>query len=231
MGVGVVIPAAGIGKRMGTKVSKQFLDIAGEPVLIRTLRVFDEHPAVMEIVLAVKEEEREAVIALLHRYEFDPKRIRLVQGGAERQSSVYHGLCEIQAEWVLVHDAVRPFVTSAQVDQLLAVAKETGAAILAVPVKDTVKQVSEAGVVETTLDRNQLWAVQTPQAFSRELLMEAYEQGAESALEATDDAKLVEAMGVSVQVVRGDYTNLKLTTPEDLVLAEAIWNMRCLADD
>ncbi|SFS85352.1 2-C-methyl-D-erythritol 4-phosphate cytidylyltransferase [Marininema halotolerans] len=231
MGVGVVIPAAGIGKRMGTKVSKQFLEIAGAPVFIHTLRVFEGHPAITEIVIAVREEEREVVEGLLHQYQMESPSIRLVQGGGERQSSVYQGLKAIDAEWVLVHDAVRPFVTRAQVDQLLVAAKETGAAILAVPVKDTVKKVSDAGTVESTLDRNQLWAVQTPQAFSKELLLKAHQKGIETGIEATDDARLVEEMGVLVRVIHGDYVNLKLTTPEDLVLAEAIWNMRCSTHD
>ncbi|MFC4075442.1 2-C-methyl-D-erythritol 4-phosphate cytidylyltransferase [Salinithrix halophila] len=231
MRVGVVIPAAGIGKRMGSTVSKQFLDLAGEPVLIRTLRIFDSHPAVGHIVLAVREEEQEAVESLLARHGFDPGRVLLTKGGEERQESVFQGLKRVNAEWVLVHDAVRPFVTQKNIDELLKAVQETGAAILAVPVKDTVKQVSPAGYVEKTLERSRLWAVQTPQAFSRALLLEAHAKGAQADLPATDDAMLAEALGVSVKVVRGDYANLKLTTPEDLVLAEAIWKMRRSADD
>lgn len=211
---------------MGTPISKQFLDLCGEPVLIRTLRVFLKHPAVSRLVLAVSREEEASVRGLLEEYGFPREKVGITLGGKERQDSVYHGLMELETEWVLVHDAVRPFVTHGQISELLKQAEEGGAAILAVPVKDTIKEVSPEFSVNRTLERSRLWSVQTPQVFRRSLLIQAHEEGKMKGLAATDDAMLVEAMGVEVRVVTGDYNNLKLTTPEDMILAEAIWRMR-----
>jgi 2-C-methyl-D-erythritol 4-phosphate cytidylyltransferase len=222
--VGVVIPAAGKGKRMGTAVSKQFLDLCGEPILIRTLRVISTHPAVKQTVVVGGCDELDRMESLLAAYGFNTEEIQTVVGGKERQQSVFEGLKQLTTEWVLVHDAVRPFITHDRITALLEGAKETGAAILAVPAKDTIKEV-KAGVVSRTLERNRLWAVQTPQAFRRDLLLQAHQNANPNEL-ATDDAKLVESLGVPVRVVEGDYANIKLTTPEDWVLADAIWRKR-----
>lgn len=209
---------------MGASVSKQFLDLYGEPILIRTLRVVSDHPAVTQTVVVVGREERARVESLLAQHGFNSKRVQTVIGGKERQQSVFEGLKALSTRWVLVHDAVRPFITHDRITALLTGAEETGAAILAVPVKDTIKEVEE-GVVSRTLERNRLWAVQTPQAFRRELLLQAH-RAADQTVLATDDAMLVESMGVPVRVVEGDYANIKLTTKEDWVLAEAIWRKR-----
>lgn len=231
MGVGVVIPAAGQGRRMGTSVSKQFLDLAGEPVLIRTLRTFTSYVAISRIVVVVREEEKTGTNLLLEKHGFPSPSVQVVAGGEERQQSVYNGLKALDTEWVMVHDAVRPFVTHDRLDALLDAMWESKAAILAVPVKDTVKRVNEEKLVVDTPERKSLWAVQTPQAFQRDLLMEAHQKGEEEGWSVTDDAMLVEKLGREIKVVEGDYANLKLTTPEDLVLAEAIWKMRSQADD
>jgi 2-C-methyl-D-erythritol 4-phosphate cytidylyltransferase len=150
---------------------------------------------------------------------------RIVPGGRERQESVRLGLKELDTDWVLVHDAVRPFVSHEAISRLLDAVRMHGAAILAVPVKDTVKLVNDAGIVEGTPDRKRLWAVQTPQAFRREWLVKAHEQ-ASGEPAATDDAMLVEQLGIDVRVVEGEYTNIKLTTPDDLIWAEAIYRTR-----
>ncbi|MGF7088574.1 2-C-methyl-D-erythritol 4-phosphate cytidylyltransferase [Kroppenstedtia sanguinis] len=226
MNAGVVIPAAGKGKRMGAAISKQFLDLCGEPVLIRTLRVFLDHPAISRMVLAVHRDEETSVSQLLDEYRLPREKVRITAGGPERQDSVYRALQELETEWVLVHDAVRPFVTHEQISELLVQAKRVGAAVLAVPVKDTIKEVTPDLDVTGTLERSRLWAVQTPQVFRRSLLVQAHEEGRRKGLAATDDAMLVEAMGTLVRVVKGDYSNFKLTTPEDMILAEAIWKMR-----
>lgn len=211
---------------MGTPISKQFLDLCGEPVLIRTLRVFLDHPAVSRLVLAVHQDEERSVCQLLDKYGVPREKVGVTLGGEERQDSVYQALQEMATEWVLVHDAVRPFVTHEQISELLNQLKSVDAAVLAVPVKDTIKEVAPGMDVARTLERSSLWAVQTPQAFRRSLLVQAHEEGKRKGLAATDDAMLVEAMGMPVRVVKGDYSNLKLTTPEDMVLAEAIWKMR-----
>lgn len=226
MNAGVVIPAAGKGKRMGAAISKQFLDLCGEPVLIRTLRVFLDHPAISRMVLAVHRDEETSVSQLLDEYRLPREKVRITAGGPERQDSVYRALQELETEWVLVHDAVRPFVTHEQISELLVQAKRVGAAVLAVPVKDTIKEVTPDLDVTGTLERSRLWTVQTPQVFRRSLLVQAHEEGRRKGLAATDDAMLVEAMGTPVRVVKGDYSNFKLTTPEDMILAEAIWKMR-----
>ncbi|SMO80076.1 2-C-methyl-D-erythritol 4-phosphate cytidylyltransferase [Melghirimyces algeriensis] len=226
MKAGVVIPAAGKGQRMGGTVSKQFLDLCGEPVLIRTLRVFLEHSSIARIVLAVSSGQEDFVHNLLGQHNVLSDQVIVTVGGKERQDSVYHALKEVDQDWVLVHDAVRPFVTSEQISALLQAVRDGGAAILAVPVKDTIKEVTPEHIVANTPDRSRLWAVQTPQAFRCSLLVQAHEEGKRKGIVATDDAMLVEAMGVNVRVVKGDGRNLKLTTPEDMILAEAICKMR-----
>ncbi|WP_309495940.1 2-C-methyl-D-erythritol 4-phosphate cytidylyltransferase [Mechercharimyces sp. CAU 1602] len=225
MSVGVIIPAAGMGKRMGTAEKKQFLHFQNKPVFIHTLQVFEEQQQVEEIVVVA----HEADVARKQEYVscYEVKKVKcVVAGGKERQDSVYLGLQQIAAEWVLVHDAVRPFVKAKQIEALLAEVVQYEAAILAVPMKETVKRVDKAGMVVETPDRQSLWSVQTPQAFRRDLLVSAHERVRGEELLVTDDAMLVEALGVDVRVVHGDYTNIKLTTPDDLAVATAIWEGR-----
>jgi 2-C-methyl-D-erythritol 4-phosphate cytidylyltransferase len=226
LSVGVVIAAAGQGKRMQTQVSKPFLSFHDRPILLHTLQVFETHPEVEQIVVVTKESEMEQTKQLLQA-EGCKKVAEVVAGGKERPESVYRGLAYISTAFVLVHDAVRPFISHDAISRLLESVRMHGAAILAVPVKDTIKQVNDAAIVERTPDRSRLWAVQTPQAFRMQLLRQAYEQGlAQAEAYVTDDAMLVEQLGVDVRVVQGEYTNIKLTTPDDLLLAEVIYQMR-----
>ncbi|MBA4495863.1 2-C-methyl-D-erythritol 4-phosphate cytidylyltransferase [Paenactinomyces guangxiensis] len=210
---------------MGVKESKQFLLFHHHPILLHTLRVFETHPEVEEIVVVTRENEIGRVKQLIAQDGL-MKVKQVVAGGKERQESVYRGLTCLTTEWVLVHDAVRPFVSHASISRLLTTARMHGAAILAVPVKDTVKQVDQAGIVEMTPDRSRLWAVQTPQAFRTQILLEAHEQASGQEAAATDDSMLVEQLGIDVRVVEGEYTNIKLTTPDDLIVAEAIYQIR-----
>lgn len=220
MSVGVIIPAAGQGKRMGTAIPKQFLSLGDRPILVHTLQVFELHPEIDQVVIATGEDDKQDVWKLVKQYQLS-KVVAVVTGGVERQDSVRHALNQLQTDWVLVHDAVRPFVSSEQISVLLKEVRTHGAAVLAVPIKDTVKQVGKNGLVETTPDRSRLWAVQTPQAFWRALLQKAHHEAVQHKVVGTDDAMLVERMGLPVQVVMGEYTNIKLTTPEDLILAES----------
>lgn len=222
--VGVVIPAAGQGKRMGTKESKQFLLFHQKPIFLHTIEVFDDHPEIDEIVVVVRGTEIERTKRLIEEQGIK-KVSKVVAGGRERQESVFLGLKEITTDLVLVHDAVRPFVTKKAVTRLISEIRDYGAAILAVPMKDTVKKV-EQNCVFGTLQRNQLWSVQTPQGFRRELLMKAHIEAEKNNDFATDDSALVEKLGVNVRVVDGEYTNIKITTPEDLIFAEAIYQMK-----
>jgi 2-C-methyl-D-erythritol 4-phosphate cytidylyltransferase len=223
--VGVVIPAAGNGKRMGTKESKQFLLLHQIPVLVHTLRLFETHAQVNQIVVVTRAEEVNKIKKWLIDYDLH-KVVHVTTGGSQRQESVYLGLQCLTTPWVLIHDAVRPFVSHQAISRLLTAVRIYKAAVLAVPVKDTVKLVSDKGIIERTPDRRYIWAVQTPQAFSTDLLLKAHMKFHRHQPSATDDSMLVEQLGIQVKVVEGEYTNIKLTTPEDFAFAEAIEQMK-----
>lgn len=225
--LGVVIVAAGKGSRMKTAVSKQYLLLQNKPILLHTLEIFQSIEEVDEMVIVVGSEEVITVRSWIDKHALT-KIKNVVPGGSERQSSVYKGLLHLSddIEWVMVHDGVRPFVTEEAVVELLEKTKMEGAAVLAVPVKDTIKSVGVDGVIESTPDRSKLWSIQTPQAFRRAILLEAHERAAEEGYLGTDDSMLIERRGIPVQVVQGDYHNIKITTPDDLVWAESILEER-----
>ncbi|RBP01936.1 2-C-methyl-D-erythritol 4-phosphate cytidylyltransferase [Rossellomorea aquimaris] len=216
----VVIPAAGQGKRMKAGKNKLLLELDSCPVIIHTLRVFEHDSHCQGIYLAIHPSERDAFKSLLDRFGIT-KVVKLVDGGEERQHSVYNALLEVDHEIVLVHDGARPFIKKSTIHQLVDKTHLTGAAIAAVPVKDTIKKVLD-GEVEETIERSSLWMVQTPQAFRVSLLKRAHGEAEQDGFLGTDDASLVERMDVEVAVVESDYDNIKLTTPEDLYFAEAI---------
>ncbi|WP_424769131.1 2-C-methyl-D-erythritol 4-phosphate cytidylyltransferase [Paenibacillus sp. sgz302251] len=216
---GVVIVAAGRGTRMGTKESKQYLQLGDKPILVHTLGLFESIDQVKEVVLVVGSDDVARCREWIVHYGLT-KVTAVVSGGQERQQSVYFGLKMLTTDWVMVHDGVRPLVTPAAVRACCEAAEQSGASVLAVPVKDTIKQVNEAGVILSTPDRRSLWAIQTPQAFRRALLQEAHERALADHFIGTDDAMVVERMGVQVTVAEGEYTNIKITTPEDLPWAE-----------
>lgn len=218
--VAVVIPAAGSGRRMGG-VRKQFLELAGEPVLLRTLRPFLEHEDVRWIVIALSAEDAADPPAWLRG--LDP-RVALVSGGAERADSVMSALAAVpdEADVVIVHDAARPLVTPELIERTLAAVREGQGAIAALPISDTVKRVANGVIVETA-DRTELYRAQTPQAFPRALLVEAYRAAALLGRTTTDDAAVVERFGRGhVVVVDGDPENLKVTDPADMTIASAL---------
>lgn len=216
-----IVPAGGIGRRMNARLPKQYLRLGGAPLLVRTLEALAAAPAVSGIVLAVPRGRVAATRRLLAAQGIR-KTLAVVEGGAERQDSVWLGLQSAgDPEWVLVHDAVRPFITPTLVARVLAGAAETGAATCGLAVRETVKRVRDA-VVETTLDRAGLWLIQTPQAFRRELLWEAHDKARRDGYSGTDDAVLVERLGGRVAMVPGLPENLKITTPADLRMAR-LW--------
>uniref|UniRef100_A0A831TY96 2-C-methyl-D-erythritol 4-phosphate cytidylyltransferase n=1 Tax=Geobacter metallireducens TaxID=28232 RepID=A0A831TY96_GEOME len=225
MAVFALIPAAGMGKRMGASINKQYLLLDGMPILARTLEVFERSPLVDGIFVVIPADEipfcREQVV---ERHGF--KKVRaIVAGGAERQQSVLNGLRAMEGtagedDVVLIHDGVRPFVTEEILDRAAAVAREHDGALVAVPAKDTVKVV-ENGIITATPPRETLWLAQTPQAFRCGIIRAAHEVADAERFLGTDDAMLVERLGRQVRIVLGDYRNVKITTPEDLVLAEA----------
>lgn len=224
-----IIPAAGSGARFGGQIPKQFVEIAGAPIIIHTLRRFDECDEIGAMVIALRQDELERFKLSLPRYDIR-KPVRLVAGGAERSDSILNALgaaSEFQPEIVAIHDAVRPFVTPEQISSVIARAREIGAAILALPATDTIKEV-ENGLIRRTIDRRRIWRAQTPQAFRRELLLRANEEARATNLPSamvTDDAFLVEHLGLPVAVVEGSASNIKITAPEDLALVEKIFEL------
>lgn len=219
-----IIPAAGSGSRFGGHIPKQFIEILGAPIIIHTLRRFDECEAIGAIVVALRPEELDRFELSLGAHKIR-KPVRLVVGGAERSDSILNALeaaKEFQPEIAVVHDAVRPLVTPERISAVITRAREIGAAILALPVTDTIKEV-EDGMIRRTLDRRRIWRAQTPQAFRYDLLMLANKEARAADLPsamATDDSFLVEGLGAPVAIVEGMANNIKITTPEDLALAE-----------
>lgn len=222
--VAALIPAAGSGRRLGGTVAKPYVFLGGREILARTLEVFERCMTVHEVWVVVAAEQYDyCQRALVDRYGL--RKVRgLVVGGAERQESVWQGLQRIapSVDLVIVHDGVRPFVTATLICQTVERAAQYGAAITAVPLTDTLKRVSEAGQVEATLPRERLWRTQTPQAFRRDLLQEAFQHAHRHGLVATDEAGLIEALGHPVYVVSGAEYNVKITTPNDLHLSESL---------
>jgi 2-C-methyl-D-erythritol 4-phosphate cytidylyltransferase len=216
-----VVPAGGTGARMGGRLPKQYLTVGGAPILVVTLRVLGRCRSLAGLVVAAPAERVEATRELLRRFRV-PRVLSVVAGGAERQDSVREGLQAAPAEagWIVVHDAVRPFIVPDLIERVLAAARVPGAASCGWPVRETVKRVRDS-VVESTLPRDGLWLTQTPQAFRRELLQEAHDKAMRDGYRATDDAMLVERLGGRVAMVEGLPQNLKITTPDDLKIARA----------
>lgn len=222
--VAAIIVAGGSGKRMGMNIKKQFIELDGKATLAHTIEVFNKCKVIDEIIVVVGKEDKERVkTEIVNRYGYH-KVTQIVEGGTERQDSVYNGLMAVKDEvqYVMIHDGVRPFVSEETLEKALRITKEKHATVVAVPVKDTIKVVSEGLKVEGTPNRSTLWSVQTPQSFKKELLMKAYAYAKEKQINVTDDSMIVEAYGHDVYIVEGDYNNIKITTSEDLVLGQAI---------
>ena len=217
-GIGVIIAAAGEGRRMGG-VDKVFVPLGGRSILVRVIDVFASMPQVEQIVAVVSETNLERCRGLLIAARWSTP-VTCCRGGRRRQDSVAAGLKLLNGcGWVIVHDGARPLVTHDLITRGLEAATETGAAVAAVPVSDTIKQATEELLVRRTLPRRELWAAQTPQVFRYDIIMQAYQN---PAVEVTDDASLVEALGCPVKLYMGSYDNIKVTGPGDLDVAEAL---------
>ena len=221
-----VILAAGLGKRMQAGHNKQFIEICGQSVLTHTLTVFAQIPEIAKIVLVVRAGEEDTCRNMIP--EIAESKTVLAIGGKERQDSVHNGIRAItwECEFILIHDGARPLVTEEVIRRTLLAAQNSGAAICAVPVKDTIKQADSDGNVLATIPRESLWAVQTPQVFRADLIRRAYENAYVHNHYGTDDASLVEYLGEKIKIVTGDYENIKITTPEDIPTAEQILQKR-----
>ena len=218
-----IIAAAGAGIRMASDRPKQFLLLAGKPVIIHTLRVFEECESIDEVIVVLPAAESAGFLSLAGKYSLR-KVARVVPGGATRADSVKRGLMAIRsatAEIVVVHDGVRPFVTVEEISNTVAAAKSDGAAILVAPVTDTIKEIDGTSILRT-LDRGVLRRALTPQCFRYELLREAYQHADVNDPSLTDESALVEQLGRPVSIVEGSARNIKITTAEDLAIAEAI---------
>lgn len=220
-----LIPAAGMGRRMGASINKQYLQLNGMPIVARTIAVFQHSPLIDAIYLVIPAEEipycREHVV---NAYGFS-KVVEIVPGGAERQNSVLNGLNAMKnrvsaEDVVLIHDGVRPFISEPLLCEAIATARSNDGAVVAVPVKDTIKSV-ENGRITATPARDKLWHAQTPQVFRFNVIHAAHLKADADRFMGTDDSSLVERIGGRVCIISGDYRNIKITTPEDLDLAEA----------
>ena len=229
MKTAAIIAAAGIGRRMGGGVPKQYLEIGGRPIICHTLDRFREARGIDELVIVVEPGREEAFrTEILERYGY-PKAWHVTGGGAVRQESVANGLALVSPDCdvVLIHDGVRPFVTAEAIEEAAEIAARDGACIVAHPVKETIKRAGSDGFVRETVDRECLWGAQTPQGFVREVFAAAMAKAKRESFVGTDEASLVERAGVRVTIVEGDARNIKITTPADLAHAEAIlkgWN-------
>ncbi len=217
-----------MGRRMGKAVAKQFLPLGDKPMLAHTLLAFQRASEIDEIIPILSKEDMESCLRDVIEQFHITKVKTLVVGGKERQDSVMNGLKKLEkdASVVLVHDGVRPFVTTEMIRESVELAKKGESIVVGVPLKDTIKEVDDSGVVRKTLERSRLWAIQTPQAFPLKVLKNAYEESYKHRVFGTDDAMLVERAGGAVRVIMGSYENIKITTPEDLILAEEILKRR-----
>jgi len=219
-----IIAAAGMGKRMGGGLPKQFLEIGGRPIICHTLDRFRKAHSVTNVVIVV-EPGREVAFSdeIISHYGF-PREWIVTHGGEHRQDSVSNGLAKVPVDCdvVAVHDGVRPFVSPSQIDSAIELASKEGACIVAMPIKETIKRVSRDARISETVDRSSLWGAKTPQCFRRTLLWDAMERARREGFRGTDEASIVERMGVAVRVIEGDERNIKITTPSDLIVAEAI---------
>ncbi|CCQ90624.1 2-C-methyl-D-erythritol 4-phosphate cytidylyltransferase [Nitrospina gracilis 3/211] len=222
MKVAAVIPAAGQGVRMGTNVPKQFLTLCGKPILQHTLEAFERCGVVNEVVLAVPASDLDMVRELAESVSTKIKNV--VVGGKQRQDSVCNGFHALDADTdiVVVHDGVRPFIQPEHIEASIAAARVDGAAIVAIPVSDTIKKVNKEQFVEGIVDRNGLWRMQTPQTFRYALLKEAYENAAADGYYGTDEGSLIERLGRPLKIITGSELNIKITRSEDLALGEKI---------
>lgn len=218
MKVEAIIPSAGLGLRLKNKNPKPLISIEDKPIFVYTLEVFEKCSSVDNVILVVHPKYVSVYKSYVKQYKLSKVKV-VVSGGKTRQDSVKRGIKYLDKDTkiVVVHDGVRPFVSVNIIKDTIKLCKKYNAVVAAVPVKPTIKRVDDALFVEATLKRNKLWEVQTPQAFQRNILEKAYKGKNVSVV--TDDASLVEGMGVKVKILEGDYRNIKITTPEDLMIA------------
>lgn len=218
--VSVVIAAAGMSSRMNG-INKQFLLLEGIPVLARTLSVFDSINEIDEIIIVVQESEILVVSDLVK--DFNIKKIKaIVPGGITRQQSVLNGLDHVTSQKVLIHDGARPFVSQNEILNVISALDTNDAAAVGVKAKDTIKRINRNNMIIETLNRDELIQIQTPQGFKTDIILSAHKKAVTEGVEVTDDCALAELRGINVKILYGSYNNIKITTPEDVVIARGI---------
>lgn len=217
------VAAAGMGKRMNMDINKQFLTIDDVPILAHTIKKIEKSKYIDFLEIIVKESDMCYVEEILEKYKFNID-YKIVFGGKERQDSIYNGILNMpdRTDIVLTHDGARPFVSVSKIDEAIENVFETGACVLANPVKDTIKVSLDGKVVDYTPNRDNLWQVQTPQVFKADILKKAYEQAYSERYYGTDDCSLVEKTGIKVKLIYNSYDNIKITTREDLSIANIL---------
>ena len=220
--VSAIIVAGGSGKRFGSITKKQFIEISGKPVLYYSIDAFEKCELVKEIVVVLPDENLEFYDATISKIKRFKKVQKVIEGGKQRQDSVYNGLKNVsdKTDIVIVHDAARPLVNVKIINQIIDQSKKSDCAICAIPVNDTVKQSNGNHLIEKTVPREGLWLAQTPQGFKYDLIMSAFQNAYDKNLIGTDESSLVERLGIKPAIVEGPKYNLKITKPEDLKLAE-----------
>ncbi|HOV89978.1 MAG TPA: 2-C-methyl-D-erythritol 4-phosphate cytidylyltransferase [Syntrophorhabdaceae bacterium] len=219
-----IVLAGGAGKRMGAPTNKQFLLLDNKPIIVHTLQVFEECKPVDGVYLVVNQKDLPIIQEeILEQYRFN-KIVKLVIGGRLRQDSVKNGLDAIEnpCDIIIIHDGARPFISPSFIEKSIYLMEMFDAIIPALPVKDTIKVISKEGFVVKTLERDSLWQVQTPQTFKYDLITKAYREGMAKKLYGYDDATFLESIGKKVKVIEGSPYNIKITTPEDLIMARGI---------
>lgn len=222
----VIIVAAGSGKRMKLDINKQYIKLKGKEVIAHTIDVFYKNKNIDEIIVCIKKEEEDFFKKnIIDKYKF--KNIKIAYGGKERQDSIQNGIHKISkhCDIILIHDGARPLLNDKIIEDSIEVASKSGAVVVGVPVRDTIKIVNNQNI-EMTPERSTLWSAQTPQTFKYDIISRAYEKAYEIGYYGTDDSMLVENIGQSVTMIMGSYENIKITTPEDIEYAEHVLNVR-----
>ncbi len=221
MKVSAIVPAAGIGARMGTDKKKQFLTIKNIPIIIHTLNKLADCEMIDEIIVVTGREDIERLKALIKEYNI-AKIAEITEGGATRQQSVYNGVEKAKGDYMLIHDGVRPLVSEIEIKEAILAAMEYKASAAGVPLSDTIKLADENGFSLKTLPRENIIRIQTPQVLSKELYLKAFEYAKENKIETTDDISLAELLGVKPKITPGSIKNIKITRPEDIEIAEKL---------
>ena len=220
--VSVIIAAGGKGTRMGADINKVYLKILGKEILVYTIEAFQKNKNVDEIIIVTGKNDIDRCNEIVKKYELS-KVVTVVKGGTTRQKSVFNGIMASNGDIVAIHDGARPLISQGEIDAVINDCREYDAAAVGVSVKDTLKMVDENGFIASTIDRELVCSIRTPQVFKRNIIINAHEKALTESFEATDDCGLVEFTGVKIKITTGSNDNIKVTTPEDIIFAEGIW--------